>query len=507
MSALKNAGEAPLDARLIKLAVQQSAHRLPGVEALRQGAGVIDVASAYDVYRTLAAEQRAARADATHRTKFAYELRAEAALDGESVVGEGVVLKGLRASVPVTVKIVGESATLVDPLATVEPLVVEHDADFITTPDVVNLQLPQARFEVRLEADKLREPGIYTDVVTLKRASDGLVLLRVPVAVTIAAEERTDGALAAIDTTLTPTGVWRQPVELTQADQLVVDAVALDLGGNDAASVILQVFDARGNAYTSTSAPLQGPVATISYRSPVLPAGLYELTLTSTYGQPASLGNIKVTGSVRAPKASQLAADSDGSNVTVALATRTTLAFDKASLVLSRTLSTQTLALGEGSRGRKGFLGQITLAEPAASIGLALRQTGLDLALESFLHVELMLVDHETGQPLFRGWHDLKLPGGHADTIALSAPAKGIDVLAYPNIVDWSTVRTDTLALDVEAPLATPVTLAAAVPAGSAGSGRTLTITLPGAAPAHAAGELTLLRGETVVEKVAVTLP
>ena len=107
---------------MLKLAVQASASNVVGVDALRQGAGLINVNAAFDVYKRLAAEQRAAAADQTHRTPFAYELRAETNLPGLTLKGEGIHLKGVTSAADVKVKLTDASIALIDPLTFVEPV-------------------------------------------------------------------------------------------------------------------------------------------------------------------------------------------------------------------------------------------------------------------------------------------------------------------------------------------------------------------------------------------------
>jgi hypothetical protein len=508
VSALKQQGEPRIEARLLKLALQESAHPVRGFGPLEQGAGVIDVDAAYDVYRRLAAELRAARQDTTRRTKFAYELRAETGLRGQEMPGEGLVIRGFQDDALVTVKLFGESATLVDPLTTLEPLVVTHQADFFAAPSMLALQLPEARFAVRFNPEALREPGVYTDVIELSRASDGLTLLRIPVAVTIEAKAVADGRLVAVDQTLAPFDIWRVPVELTEADEIAFDGVALDLGGNEQHSLGIHIYNELGSSVASQSTPLEEPAAIVKFRSPRLPAGRYELLVNRSFGRPAALGQLKLSGAFRLPKARLVAAEADDEGVSLAVAQRGRLALTKAELELGAVRQTTTLTRGEGARGRQGYVGSVSLSAAASSVELALRQSGLDRALESFLHVELVLLDAASGAPLHRGWHDLRLPGDAPEKIELARAAQAIDVLAYPNIVDWTSIGTERLLLDLDEPLATPVKLSA-VPNGTGGNGeRTVALRFSGAAPRPSTGVLRLLGKEDVLlDSIHIVVP
>ena len=203
--ALAAGGAAPLDVRLLKLAIEKTSHAVAGVEGARQGAGLVDVDHAYDVYLGLAAEMQKARADATHRTPFPYELRAVTALEGRSEQGEGIWLhEAPAAGADIAVALTDETRALVDAGSFVAPLAIVHDANFFTAPSELVLQSSGTAFTLAFDATKLAAPGTYLDTVRVVRA-DGLVLLRIPVVVQIASRATPAGAIATFDGAMEPT--------------------------------------------------------------------------------------------------------------------------------------------------------------------------------------------------------------------------------------------------------------------------------------------------------------
>jgi hypothetical protein len=507
MSVLKQHGEESIEPRLIKLAVQASARKLSGEDPLRQGAGVIDVAAAYDVYRRLAAELRAARADTSHRTKFAYELKPSTPIAGQATPGEGIIARGGVEDQVVSVSIVGESSTLVDPLVTVEPLIISHSSNFLVTPRVLALQATGGRFAVQFNREQMQVPGLYTDVIELARP-DGVVLLRIPVAITIDGSPTSEGKLAIVDRELAPFQTWSTPILLTTAEEIVFDGVALDLGGNNNHSLYLQVYNELGHGVAAKSVPLDGAATPVSFKTGRLPAGRYELTINRNFSRPAALGELKVTGAVKLARARLVAAGLDATGVDVAIALRGRIDAVRAALELTGTQQALTLDRGIGSLGREGYLATVELSAPSSSIDLTLRQSAIDVALEGFLNVELVLRDHETGAPLYRGWYDMKSEGAGPATIDLIQPSAAIDVLAYPNIVDWSSIATQRLTGTVGEPLAAPVTLEVANLVTTGTGNRTLALRFEGEASAGSIGVLRLYGADgTILEQMDVTLP
>ncbi len=455
-SALKASGEATIIPRLLKLAIQQSAAPVAGVFAVRQGAGLINVDVAFDIYKKLAAEQRAAEADASHRAKFAYELRAQTFIPGEVQKGEGLHFKSVVASSDVKVVLTPESKALVDRFTFIEPLTITHSSDFFQTPNVLSLQADGATFVVRFDVAKLARPGTYTDIIELKRA-DGVTLLRVPVVVESPQVADATRTLGTVSQTFAPFDVWRQPVTLTEASAIRFDGVALDLGGNRNARAALAIASPDGRYAFMVAKLLTGPSQTLNYQTAMLPAGTYELLVYRTFPVGAALGSMNITGSYRLAGATAIAAAIEGQTLRAVVKVNDNLNIASETLSINGARITATLDRRDDA-ARVGYYGSFQIPDDTVSLAVGLRQSAIDQASERFQNLETTILRGD--QPVSRSWVEVTdgLPLGALD--AFSPGSSDLNVVAYPNIVNWQTVRTRTLWLDIDADKLDPTVVA-----------------------------------------------
>ncbi len=501
-SALKASGEATIIPRLIKLAIQQSAAPVEGVFAVRQGAGLINVDAAFDIYKKLAAEQRAADADASHRAKFAYELRAETFIPGEVQKGEGLHFKSVVASSDVKVVLTPETKALVDRFTFVEPLTIVHSSDFFQTPNVLSLQADGATFVVRFDAAKLARPGTYTDIIELKRA-DGITLLRVPVVVESPAFANTTRTLGTVSQSFGPFEVWRQPVTLTEASAIRFDGVALDLGGNRNARAALAIASPDGRYAFMVAKLLTGPSQTLNYQTPVLPAGTYELLVYRTFPVGAALGAMNITGSYRLAGATAVGVAIEGQTLRAVVKVNDNLNIASERLSVNGVRVTATLDRKDDA-ARVGYYGAFQIPDDTVSLAVGLRQAAIDQASERFQNLETTILRGD--QPVSRSWVEVSdgQPLGALDS--WSSGTSDLNVVAYPNIVNWQAVRTRTLWLDVDADKLEP-TVVALDKAFAARDGQVVDLVFPlgdAAIPASGYGVITLKAVDGTEEKVDV---
>jgi hypothetical protein len=492
VSALKDAGVAAIDARLLKLAIVQSAKALADTPASRQGAGLIDVNGAYDVYLRLAGELAAAQADPAHRTPFAYELKVETDGDGAVSKVEGLALHRYVDTARIDVKLADASLALIDPLTFIDALQVRHRGTFFATQSVATLQGGGATLTLSFSAAELATPGVYDDVIELVHPSDGLVLARIPVVVEIPAHADQEGLLAQLSGPLAPLAIWRQPVALDAPSVVNFDGVAIDRGGNAGASVSVAIRNDAGGYVSFERQTLAGAATPLTFASALLPAGHSELLVFRTFSTEASLGALDVHGAFSLPAADLVGATADGAELDLALKARRGFTYLTAHVTVTGTTQTVTLTRDDAA-ARPGYYGHVTLPEATSSALVGLRQTSVDAALEGLRNLEVSFVDATSRDVPFRGWIDLSstyaAPRGAVDLLDTQLD---YDVVAYPNLVDWASLQTRRLLLDVETPLAAPLT-AATAPAGRAvgrGAVFPVHVTLPSNLPAGAVGQV-----------------
>jgi hypothetical protein len=521
MSALKASGETTLDARLVKLAVQNTANPIEGIGKFFQGGGIVNVAAAFDVYKRLAAEVTAAGVDAARKTSVALELRAQTVLDGQSLAGEGIMARSIPSTAQINVTLAGASAALVDLAAAPEPLRIAHESSFFVTPAAALLGARGAQIALQFDAAKLVTPGVYTDTVTVARDSDGVVLLRVPVVVMVSGTTPARGVLASVDGTLEPQDVIRIPVTLTEPSTLRFDGFMQSLGRPGAQSTLVaQIVDIHGQATPLLRSQTTNPFASLKAESPLLPAGAYEVFLvrlassTSTFAR-----DLKVSGALRRGAATLIAERTTSDGVTFALRALEDFAFDAAAFSIEGRRVETALTRGERD-GRTGFLGVLDLGAAVSQDGplaIAITQDGVDAALERMLAMEVTLSAAASHTVLERGWvvlggPELVLGGAGTSELAVDHAGGPIEVIAYPNIVNWSRISTTTVKLAVGVPMSEPAAMDATVPQrvllrASQPFALSVPVTAAKPLPAHAYGTIELTFAGEIVARVPVALP
>ena len=459
LSALKGQGYAPVQMRLLKLALLQSAEKISGAELLQNATGMVNVDRAFDLYVQLAKEQAAAESDPTKRTPHPYELQIRTSTSLSNSYSEGIMLFAARDTVEVTVSLSESSQQLVDPLDFVEFVEISHSKDFLSTQEKVFLEATPFRFKVKFDPEKLQEPGVYQDLIELKR-TDGLVLARIPVVIWIAETFKTKTAVARVDSTLSLGQNVRKVFEITKPQKLQFNGLVENFhtkGG----SVRIQIANKKGLPVHWESLSIQEDYTSLQFQTEKLAPGIYEMVVFSAYRGPAVIGKLKVKGALlREPLLPQGFRYQDGKVLVILKAQRD---FQSMAALQTATLKVnsqqQTLKLKKViDAARPGFRGEIEFSQPTDFMELKLRQDPFDELLEEFRTVALRA--HLDGDTLGWDWihvvdHNYGLGG-----FGLSQKVSKLSVEAFPNVVNWQNLTTETLFLDVRLPLANPISLA-----------------------------------------------
>lgn len=458
MSAIKAKGE-KVDARLLKLAVQQTAMPVKNVLEIRQGAGLVNVAAAFDVYMKLIKEMNAAQADTTKASPFAVELRASTALENQALKGEGIHYFSFRPSAIVDLVLSEATKKQIDPLTYIESLQIVHSNTFMTTPSVVPVQASGGRFSIQFDQSKMAAPGSYTDMIKVVRPSDGLVLARIPVVVEVPAPSSM-GTLLSVSQDMGPFDTLRIPVKLENAGSIQLQGLVRELSGGERMFFGMHVRNRDGIVVADLLIPHSRSVETLELRTERLPAGNYEVILFRHFGRPgAVLNKINLVADLRVSFATILSARQVGQKVEVVLRAEDDLAIGMAKLTIDGRVLSTTLNKQMTGVARPGFYGDIDLGKKLDQVQLRLRQATGDQAVESMLHMSVALVDRETGVPAYRGWNNVVVEGSPLHEVELAPAGQKFQVIAYPNIVNWDNVLTQDVMLDVGVPLEAPVSV------------------------------------------------
>ncbi len=462
MSALKIATQDPIDVRLLKLAVTNTAAPLDNVDAIRTGAGLIDVSKAYDKYLSLYAELKAAKADSSKRTKFAYDVRASTALDVSTVTGEGIHFKSYRPFASVSLALTSESLQLVDPLVFYEPVMLQTEGEFFEVQDVIGLQAGPVGFDVRFKQDALSRPGTYTGKINVVRASDQTVLTVFPIVIEIPALAVANGALTSLRKDFEALDVWRQTVRLDSASAIEIRGVALDDGLGHNGDLRFVVVASDSNVVSYNQVQIKSAANIIDLSTATLPAGSYEILAFRTFRQPAVLTGLSVNAVVTLPSADVLNAGFNGQDVQLLLSARHTLAVKKAKLILLSVDVPQTLVLGPSNaaftKQFKAYYGETLLPVATDALAIRLVQNDFNAALNPSSNVELVAVNKTTSEILYRGWTNFGKKIAPATAIEFPSAASEVVWAAWSNIVDWNRpdVERD-ISLVVTTSLPTPI--------------------------------------------------
>lgn len=460
VSALKQNGETTIDTRLLKLALENTASVVPNAGGTRQGFGLLNVNRAYDLYKKLIGELNAARNDGAHNTSFAYDVRAQVTLPNAPESMEGIWIAGNPANVTVRLPITAESLALLDPQRFFEPVRLVHQADFFSVPDVLTLQATTAAFTVAFDQAKLLPGKIYEDRILIQRASDGLTLAVVPVVVSVPAEADARGNLAQFQTILKPQQLWHTSFSLAETETVQVKLLVQDLGQGVNGRVGVIINNHNGDKVFERLIALREDVEELLYDVPALPKDNYQVVIYRYWGQPAVLSDLAVSGGVRVWPAKVAGVKQDGQKLKVAIQTRYPITVNSAELVLDKTTTKATLQK-RTDMARLGFYGNLQFASQTdKALALRIVQSPFDRAIERFAALSVSFLRKDDQLPVYRGWINIFDAGTPGQDIALfDVDTKAsYDVIAYPNIVDWKNLQTDSVTLEAETALTAPVT-------------------------------------------------
>ena len=451
LSLLVSQGE-KIDARVFKLAVLNSAKPISSVEAIRQGAGALDVNAAYDLYRRLAFELKTAKADPSKRTSFPYELKISTPLENSPDQGEGIRFHGYRSSAELRISFSAESAAMIDALTTVEPILISHAEKFLDLPEVLPLQTSGGKLSVSFDPTLRDKPGVYSDVITLSRASDHLRLLQIPVVIEVPKESNPSETLLDINQRLSPFEIKRNFVRIGEPTRLVFEGIIEQITEGTGTSLGINIRDSRGLSVFNQVISLRRNIESLNLSSETLARGTYEIVLFRSFDKGAILNDLQVTGFFRFPAARVSGVEFSEGQIKLAVLSESDLHLARAKLVLrgkilsAELLREKDIALGEV------FAGELELPSGTDHLKLGIGQSDFDLALQDALNMELTVLDAGTGDLLFRGWLDLDRSAMPLLEIPLAKKATRVKIIAYPNIVDWKEFGTKKLTLYAAVP-------------------------------------------------------
>lgn len=465
VSALHSQGHTEVNARLLKLALQNSAQPLAGISEVRQGAGVVNVDRAYDIYLRLEAEMQQAVADTTHRSDFAYELTASVPLVDRPGAGEGIHLRQASpASKVVTLSLSASSKALIDNSVFFEPLILEHSQDFFSIPQVANLQFNGATFTVQFDAEKLSVPGSYIDSIKVRRAKDGLVLSTIPVVIEVPLTVSAQNLLGGFNQTLGAYDILRQSIRLERNSSLRLEGMVTDITGSEGNSVGLAIRAPDGHTVGETTLNTPTALTRIEYQSNVLPAGPYEVIIYRNFRRPAVLSDIQVNLVVRPAALQVQAAETLGETVRLGLQSYETLAPTKATLKINA-LQFSTQLLWNNALPRPAFTGSLDVPMAADVLQIGLRQSAVSRLVRPMLHMEVGGVDRTSDTVAMRAWIDVEDEGMPLRDEGLSVTTQSLNFIAYPNILRPQGINDgETLRLIAQANLETPLSVDVTLP-------------------------------------------
>lgn len=450
LSVLKQHG--PINMRLLKLALQNSGKPLKNTMSIRQGSGTYDVSKAYDIYMQLVKEWKKAQSGQLKQSSFAYELRAEIKKGAFDQTQEGLYAFSYMPSHSVSVKLTESSRDLIDPLYFYEPLLLSHEEDFFEAPAVLNLQASGANFQIKFKPEQLEnKSGLFSDVISLKRASDGLVLLRIPVVLQLSKQRSVGPTLAKVSTKLKPFDIWRMPIELKHGSPIVFSAMIAAQAGFEGARINISIRAEEGHVAAYRRIYLTEAMNSIEYQSPLLPKGRYELLISRNFGRPAVLAPVDIFGSFSLPKLKLLASQVNPSaaEVEILLGAEERFRWTKARLIINGKRYSVRLQRAIKD-GQNAYLGSHRFPFESEQIKIGLSQAKIARSYQSMLHMNLALLEPNEFNSLYRGWVDVQDAGSVLQTISLSKPSKDFAIIAYPNIINWDANRERQLNLEIE---------------------------------------------------------
>jgi hypothetical protein len=447
MSAIKAVSNDQIDVRLLKLAITNSAAQLDGVDHIRTGSGLIDVAKAYDLYLKLFSEMKTARADNSKRTKFPYEVRASTPLDQLAENGEGIHFRAYRPFTTVSLALTTESSKLVDPLVFYEPVLLQTEGTFFEVQELIGLQADPVSFDVRFKPESLSIPGTYTGNIKVVRPSDQIVLATIPIVLEIPAISAENGGIVSINKEFSALEVWRHPVRLNSASAIEMRGVAMDQGQGHNGDLRVIVVAEDGNVVSYKRIAITSAANIIDLKTDTLESGFYEILIHKAFGQPAVLTGLTVNAVVTLPAAELINASFNRNVVQVAAAAKSTLAISSATLVLNKIDTTHQLNIESGhpslTRQFKAYYGESNLPTVVSTLGVRLLQSVFSQASNPMSNVELVAFDRDSSEILYRGWTSFGRRNNPAEVIQFSLFASDVIWAAWSNIVDWNRQNLD----------------------------------------------------------------
>lgn len=404
----------------LKRALQNSTHD-----------GVPHMERALALYETLRRES----------TESNYELRAETALSGEQLPGEGVRLSPGRSEAEVFLRVIPSSARALA-AGEVEELELRFENAFFEAPSNALLQAPGLSFRVATRPETSHVSGLLEDILSVRRRRDGLELLKIPVTFERPWNLSPNAEPFEISMQLGPQEVFRRLVQLDQRQSLHFAAELDDVEAAGSGHLVAFLRDAQGRNIFKSFSPLRAHAPQIRWSSPEIPAGVYEISIFRTFDRGARLRSTQLHATIRGPFVRVLGQRRDVAYTSVAIEAAGDINIERAQLSFSPAWSESEL-LRRRRNERESFSAELSLGTKSAVLDLELIQNDFDASTEAILSTEIIVSDAGSKEVLYRGW--LGLGAGPPQTIYLKEASDQLHIEAYPNIVRWPQLQTQTL--------------------------------------------------------------
>jgi hypothetical protein len=308
-----------------------------------------------------------------------------------------------------------------------------------------------------------------------------------------------------------PFDVHRISVKLSKASPIVFEGLLQEKGSGSRSHLGVMIRNQDGIHVHESFIPVMRKTQNLRVATEALPAGVYEVNFFRNFSQPSTLTNIQVDGAFRLPYAEALAAEIQNGKLNIALSAKDDLIVTKANISVNG--YRLSVPLNKDTSGvLPGFVGAFELPADVGALSIGLTQSSVDRALEKMLHLEVILASANS-DPLYRGWVNM-LPNASApvSAVELSAPNRSFKVLAYPNIVKWETLRTQSIALQVAVSRDEPIKASVDLKAPSIPNSQVFELQFPvelgtETLPAGSYGEIELIADDgTTLEKVPFSL-
>jgi subtilisin family serine protease len=481
-SVLRDQG-VPVHAGILRDAVFRTTEPLAAVvPADRQGLGLFNVNKAYDAYLHLLdlakTQQRIdfsllahVKVDGASQPSFDHSLEPEGLVARSYVpyfrIGVTPVFRDDPAMQP------GETGSFASPLR----VIVHYDdasmRPWLEVPESIVVQANGAEIPVRVHPSLSRRVGLYTAEVRFLDDED-VVRLRVPVRLSLSAPHGVQGEGLALEGSLQPFSVHREPVFLEKPTVLALSASFLLSEAVPSSRAVVSLFDQDGHLAFRTDVSLDAKVTSLRAVTPELPPGHYELQV---FQQPGVLvQRLKyILGVARLPFALAQERASNGM-MRFYLRNESSVAVHRMVLtLLGRERSVTLRASPDGSpspdasdgpaSNHPAFRGQLDLApqDRQRTWAVALVQSPVERLLRPFSELAVAYSNHGDGRPL--AWDWLPVSEGSQNTPVRWATVRAtldgqtseepslerltVRVAAYPNVGRWEKLASASLLLRV----------------------------------------------------------